>query len=114
MIIIFKSIARTIIIYSYPLLLTADENVWNRIQIIQNKALRAALGLRIHTSVDYIHKISNIPKIKDFATTLLKQTIQTATENKDVTSKTHRQNILDEIKCKQVTFLLIQYHPRET
>ena len=62
MINIFKSIARTIIIYGYPVLLTADQNVWNRIQIIQNKALRAALGLPMYTSVDYIHKISNIAK----------------------------------------------------
>ncbi|CAF4589729.1 unnamed protein product [Rotaria magnacalcarata] len=93
----FKSIARTIIIYGYPVLLTADQNVWNRIQTIQNKALRATLGLPIYTSVDYIHKISNIPKIKDYATTLLKQSIQTATEKNDITSKKHLQGILEKI-----------------
>ncbi|CAF4761458.1 unnamed protein product [Rotaria socialis] len=97
MINIFKSIARTIIIYGYPVLLTADRNVWNRIQIIQNKALRAALGLPMYTSVEYIHKISNIPKIKDYATTLLKQSIQTATTNNDITSKKHLQDILEKI-----------------
>ncbi|CAF2084855.1 unnamed protein product [Rotaria magnacalcarata] len=97
MINIFKSIARTIIIYGYPVLLTADQNVWNRIQIIQNKALRAALGLPMYTSVDYIHKISNIPKIKDYATTLLKQSIQTATAKNDIISKKHLQDILEKI-----------------
>ena len=62
---IFKSLVRTIIIYDFPVLLTADQNVGKRLQIIQNKAIRAALGLPIYTSVEYIHKISNVPKIKD-------------------------------------------------
>ncbi|CAF3407919.1 unnamed protein product [Rotaria socialis] len=97
MINIFKSIARSIIIYGYPALLTADHNVWNRIQIIQNKALRAALGLPMYTSVEYIHKISTIPKIKDYATTLLKQPIQTATADKDTTSRKHLRDILEQI-----------------
>ncbi|CAF1331043.1 unnamed protein product [Rotaria magnacalcarata] len=95
---IFKSIASTIIIYGYLVLLTAEKNVSNRIQIIQDKALRTALGLSIYTSVDYIRKISNIPKIKDYATTLLKQFIQTATANNDITLKKHLQDILDKIK----------------
>ncbi len=97
MINIFKSIVRTIIIYGYPVPLTANQKVWNRMQIIQNKALRAALGLSIYTSVDYTHKISYVPKIKDYATTLLQQCIQTATSNNDITWKTHRQDILNKI-----------------
>ena len=97
MINIFKAIARTIIIYGYPVLLTANEKVWNRMQIMQNKALRAALGLPIYTSVEYIHKISNIPKIKDYAITLLQQAIHTATSNNDITLKSHLQNIFDQI-----------------
>ncbi len=90
----FKSIARTIIIYGYPVLLTANQKVWNRMQIIQNKAFLAVLGLPIYTSVD---KISNIPTNKDYATTLLQQSIQTATSNNDISLKTHRQDILNQI-----------------
>jgi hypothetical protein len=72
MINIFKSSARTIIIiYGFPVLLTAKQKVWDRLQIIQNKAIPAALGLPIYTSVEYIHRTSNIPKIKDYAITLL-------------------------------------------
>ena len=97
MINIFKSIIRTIIIYGYPVLLTADQKVWDRLQIIQNKALRAALGLPIYVSVDYIHKISNVPKIKDYALELLKQAIQRAQTNNDQTLKDHLQDILDKI-----------------
>ncbi|CAF3490069.1 unnamed protein product [Rotaria sp. Silwood2] len=97
MINIFKSIARAIFIYGYPVLLTANQKVWHRLQIIQNKALRAALGPPIYTSVDYIHKISNVPKIKDYATTLLQQAIQTATSNNDITLKTNLQDILNRI-----------------
>lgn len=97
MINIYKSLIRTIIIYGYPALLTADKKVWDRLQVIQNKALRAALGVPIYTSVEYIHKISNIPKIHDYALELIKQAIQRATNNNDKTLKDHLQDILDKI-----------------
>ena len=97
MINIFKSIARTIIIYGYPVLLTAKETIWNRLQIIQNKAIRAALGLPIYTSVDYIHRISSVPRIKDYAISLLRKSIGTATNNNDIILKTHLQDILNQI-----------------
>ncbi|CAF1340714.1 unnamed protein product [Adineta ricciae] len=44
MINVFKSIVRTVIIYGYPVLPTADQKIWDRLQIMQNKAIRAALG----------------------------------------------------------------------
>jgi hypothetical protein len=97
MINIFKSLARPIIIYGYPVLLTAKEKIWDRLQIMQNKALRAALGLPIYTSVEYIHKISNVPKIKDYATTLLQKSIERATSNNDITLKTHLQAIFNQL-----------------
>jgi len=98
MINIFKAIARTIIIYGYPVLLTANQKVWNRLQIIQNKALRAALGLPMYTSVKYIHKISNVPKIKDYAVTLLQKSIQTATVNNDIILKNNLQHIYEQLQ----------------
>ena len=97
MINIFKSLVRTIIIYGYPVLLTAHQKVWDRLQVIQNKALRAALGLPVYTSVEYIHKISNVPKIKDYALELLRKAIQRATTNNDSTLHDHLQDILDKI-----------------
>jgi hypothetical protein len=97
MINIFKSIARTMIIYGYPVLLTAKQTLWDRLQIMQNKAIRAALGLPIYTSVDYIHKVSSVPRIKDYAISLLHKSIQTAATNNDITLKNHLQDILDQI-----------------
>ena len=97
MINVFKSIVRTVIIYGYPVLLTADQKIWDRLQIMQNKAIRAALGLPIYTSVKYIHQISNIPKIKDYAVGLLKQAIHAATNNSDITLKNHLVDILEKI-----------------
>ena len=97
MINIFKSIVRTVIIYGYPVLLTADQLVWKRLQIMQNKALRAALGLPIYTSVNYIHKISNVPKIKEYATGLLQNAIQAANINNDITLKNQLQIIFEKI-----------------
>ena len=97
MINIFKAIARPVMTYGYPVLLTANDKVWDRLQIIQNKALRAALGLPAYTSVEYVHRITKIPKIKDYATSLLQQAIATATSNKDQTLQQHLQDIADQI-----------------
>ena len=97
MINIFKSMARTILTYGFPVLLTAKQSVWDRLQILQNKALRAALGLPNYTSVEYIHRQSNIPKIKDYAITLLHSSIQTAIINNDNTLKQHLEDILSQI-----------------
>ena len=94
---IFKSIARTMIIYGYPALLTAKQAIWDRLQIIQNKAIRAALGLPIYTSVDYIHKISSVPRIKDYAISLLQKSILRATTNNDTILQHHLEDILNEI-----------------
>ncbi|CAF4423479.1 unnamed protein product [Rotaria sp. Silwood2] len=94
---IFKSIARTMIIYGYPILLTPNDKIWERLQIIQNKAIRAALGLPIYTSVDYIHRITNIPKIKEYAVTLLQRYIQTAICNNDITLTNHLQSIYNKL-----------------
>ncbi|CAF3020298.1 unnamed protein product [Rotaria sp. Silwood2] len=94
---IFKSIARTIIIYGYPILLTANDKIWERLQIMQNKAIRAALGPPIYTSVDYIHRITNIPKIKEYAVTILQRYIQTATSNNDVLLQNNLQEIFNKV-----------------
>jgi exonuclease III len=94
---IFKSLARTVMIYGYPVLLTATGRVWDRLQIIQNRALRAALCLPSYTSVDYIHRITNIPKIKDYATTMLRRSIQTAANNNDNVLHKHLDDILHQL-----------------
>jgi exonuclease III len=94
---IYKSIARTIITYGFPVMLTASDKTWERLQIIQNKAIRAALDLPSYTSVEYIHKISNIPMIKQYALTLLDQAITKAHSNNDNTLETHLKDILNEL-----------------
>ena len=84
--------------YGFPVLLTANDKVWDRLQIIQNKALRATLGLPIYTSVEYVHRISKIPKIKEYATSLLHKSINTATSNKDQILLKHLQDIADQLR----------------
>ncbi len=97
MINIYKSLIRSVIIYGYPVILTADQVVWKRLQVLQNKALRAALGMPSYTSVEYIHKVGNIPKIKDYALELLHKAIQKATINNDITLQNLLNNILKRI-----------------
>jgi hypothetical protein len=94
---VYKSIVRTIITYGFPALLTANDKIWERMQIIQNKGIRAALNLPLYTSVAYIHKISNIPKIKQYATTLLKAAITKAQSNKENKIELYLKDILEEL-----------------
>ena len=74
---------RPILTYGFPLLLTASDKTWERLHIIQNKAIRAALNLPHYTSVAYIHRISNLPRIQPYAESLLKKAIHTARYNHD-------------------------------
>ena len=97
MINIFKAIARPVMTYGFPVLLTANDKVWDRLQIIQNKALRAALGLPIYTSVEYVHRTAKIPKIKEYATSMLQKCITTATNNNDQELRQHLQDIANRL-----------------
>lgn len=97
MINLYKSMIRSILVYGSPAILKADQTVWDRLQVMQNKALRAALGLPSYTSVDYLHKFSNIPRIKDYAIEQLHKSIQRATLNNDNTMKEHLQQVLEKI-----------------
>jgi hypothetical protein len=97
MINLYKSLIRTILTYGSHVLLTAKENISERLQVAQNKSIRAALGVPIYTSVDYIHQLVNIPKIKVHATNLLKQAIAGAENYNDKTSEANLKHILSKI-----------------
>jgi hypothetical protein len=84
---LFKSLVRSIITYGSFVLLTANKKIWKHIQINQNKALTTALGLPVYTSTKYIHHSANTPKIKNYATFLLQQSITRANNYNDTISK---------------------------
>jgi hypothetical protein len=94
---IYIALVRSVMLYGYPSLLTAKGKVWERLQIVQNKAVPATLNLPHYTSVEYIHKITKIPKIKKHAISLLSRAITTARNNQDTIFSTHLQNILNSI-----------------
>ena len=94
---LYKSLVRSVIVYGYPVLLTASKTMWNRLQIIQNKALRAAFGLPHYTSTEYIHRIANIPKIYDYAKTLLERAVTTAASNNENEYRTLLHDILQQL-----------------
>ena len=97
MIKLYKSLVRSVIIYGYPVILTGNTKIWDRLQIIQNKAIRAALGLPTYTSTQYIHRITNTPKILDYAKTLLDRAIATAASNDETLFHTALQEILHQL-----------------
>jgi hypothetical protein len=99
MINLFKSLVRSIITYGSSVILTADEKIWKRLQIIQNKALRAALGLPAYTSTEYIHNTSNISKIKKYSTFLLQQAIARAKNYNDTILTENLSHILSNLQA---------------
>ncbi|CAF1564406.1 unnamed protein product [Rotaria magnacalcarata] len=101
MINLYKSLVRTVIIFGYPVLLSADNKIWDRIQIIQNKALRVALDLPHYTFVDYIHRIANIPRIKDYAINLLERASSSASSNNEMIYHRSLQGILQASRTQQ-------------
>jgi hypothetical protein len=95
---LYKSLIRSIIIYGSAILLRADGKIWSRIQIIQNKGLRASLGVPAYTSTDYIHISTNVPRIKKYATFLLQKAIARAENCNDNTSKENLTHILTHVR----------------
>ena len=87
MINLYKSLVRTVLTYGFPILMTANEKVWKRLQITQNKAIRAALGMPSYVSVDYIHHQTNIPLIKQYSKDLLQRAISRSQQYEDKISE---------------------------
>jgi len=42
---LYKSLVRTILVYGHAVILTAGDKIWKRLQVLQNKAIRATLNL---------------------------------------------------------------------
>ena len=95
MINVFKSIVRTVIIYGYTVLLTADQKVWDRLQIMQNKAIRAALGFT-HIHIGQIHS-SDQQHPQDQGLRCRTSETSSTTNNSDITLKNHLVHILEKI-----------------
>ena len=54
---IFKSIVRTIIIYGHPVILNADQNIWKRLQVIQNKGIQRATVNNDNITINHLNSI---------------------------------------------------------
>jgi hypothetical protein len=62
----YKSLIRPILTYGSSVLLHGEEKIWNRLQIVQNKSLRAAINVPHFTSATYLHNLTNIPYIRSY------------------------------------------------
>ena len=78
---IYKAIVRPILTYGFPVLVTASKKTCERMQIIKNKAIRAALNWPHCTSIAYIHRISNILLINPYTKSLWTKALATARYN---------------------------------
>lgn len=94
---LFKSLVRSKIVYGSAAFATAKEDIWKKLQIIQNQALRAALNLPKYASTEYLHKTTKIEKIKNYVKQCLEITIMRALDNNDHTLHQLLKNIENEL-----------------
>ena len=72
--IMYKSTMRSNLEYSIPIFgPIIAQNHWNRLQTLQNHALRTATGCTKMTSVDHLHQETNVLPLKQHAELLTKQ-----------------------------------------
>ncbi|CAF3808931.1 unnamed protein product, partial [Adineta steineri] len=97
---IYKSLIRPILTYGSSVLLHAEDKIWNRLQIAQNKSIRAALNIPHFVSTTYIHQITNIPYIRSYVTNLTERALtrsqQLEDTDKSEVEKTISDNMDDE------------------
>ena len=62
--IIYKNMILPIFDYGKVLLVSANATLRKKLQILQNKALKCALGLDPATSSEEVHKLARIDKLK--------------------------------------------------
>ncbi|CAF0819364.1 unnamed protein product [Didymodactylos carnosus] len=91
---LFKTLIRTVITYGSSAIPTADDKTWQRLQIVQNKGIRAALGVPIYTSVEYVHRVSKIQKIKPYSIELTRRSLDRALYYEDMITQENINDII--------------------
>ena len=70
----YKSICRSVLEYSNPIWSPSIcQTNWDKLQVIQNKALRIANGCLTLSGIDHLHQETKVLPIKEHATMLTKQ-----------------------------------------
>ena len=72
---LFNALIRPVITYESSIFLNANDKVWSRLEIAQNKKVRAALGLPQFTSATYVHKLTNMTYIRLYVTELTERAL---------------------------------------
>lgn len=62
---LYKMYVRPILLYGCQIYSNASNSNINKLQVVQNKSLRLILGKKLETPIRELHKIANIPMIKD-------------------------------------------------
>ncbi|CAF4415694.1 unnamed protein product, partial [Adineta steineri] len=69
--------------------------IWNRLQIAQNKSIRAALNIPHFVSTTYIHQITNIPYIRSYATNLTERALTRSQQLEDTVTEQNLISLLN-------------------
>lgn len=72
-ILLVKTILRPIYTFGAPIWSNASPTSINKVQIMQNKCLRLALGKDRYTTIRELHDEANIPTVKDYVETIAKK-----------------------------------------
>ncbi|CAF1451019.1 unnamed protein product [Adineta steineri] len=92
---IYKSLIRPILTYGSSVLLNAEDKIWNRLQIAQNKSIRVALNIPHFVSTTYIHQITNIPYIRSYVTNLTERALTRSQQLEDTVTEQNLISLLN-------------------
>jgi len=91
---LFKSLVRPLLTYGSSVLLQADNKIWQRLDVIHNKALRAALGVPHFTSTTYLRTLISIPPIQSYIEHLTQRALVRAQISEDEVTEANLTHLL--------------------
>ena len=101
---LYKSYVRPILEYGAVLIAASKKTRLLELQIVQNRALRIALRMPMHTSINRLHELANMPSIKQRLKILGQKTItrlktsylfEQLSEKREILRKGHKTTTLD-------------------
>lgn len=96
---LYTTIIRPIITYGAPLFCSVSNTQFQRLQIFQNKCTRLITGCDRYTSIRSLHRMTNLPPIKDYIIALsnafYEKQIKHSILTRDITRTHHRLTTTD-------------------
>ena len=110
LVLIYKTWIRPLFTYANAAWIAVSSKMSNKLQLVQNKALRACLNQPSYSRVTDLHKITKVEPLKQFQQKLADRYIQRAIENNNpVSSLVSNQRLSPRLKSVTTPLSLLNY-----